>query len=194
MEDCGMSAAPDSPQAASAPAPTGRCVVLFGNKGGVGKTVVAANLAVALAQTTKKPVCLLDLDLLSMGDLGKMFGLTVQRSLADLVPALKRQTPPDRLGFNEVSLVHSSDVHLFQGLVNPRQAAALEPAALGQLIQLLKSRYEFVIIDGGKAFTVQLIAAFDTCHPILLVATPDVVAMYQTKWAMGIIESLLFPA
>ena len=186
-------AEPSTAPTPAAPEKQGRCIVVFGNKGGVGKTVVAANLAVGLAQLTKKPVCLIDLDLLAMGDLAKMLGLSPQRSLVDLVPAVKRQTPVERLPFDEMALPHSSGVHLIQALMNPRHTNAVDPASLTTILTALKARYDYVVIDGGKAFTDQLIAAFDTCNLILLVATPDIVALYQTKWALGMIESLLFP-
>ena len=188
-----MSDTPPSAQA-TPPAKSSRCIVVFGNKGGVGKTVVASNLAVALVQVAKKSVCLLDLDLLAMGDLAKMLGLSPERSLVELLPYLKRQTPMEQLPFEDISLVHSTGVHLIQGLTNPRHANALEVKALSQLMAGLKARYDFVIVDGGKAFTDQLIAAFDNANLILLVATPDIVALYQTKWALGMIENLLFPA
>jgi len=78
------------PAAAPAQAGTGRLIVVFGTKGGVGKTVVAANLAVSLAQRLKQPVCLVDLDVMAAGDVAKILSVTTGRSIVDLVPALKR--------------------------------------------------------------------------------------------------------
>jgi Flp pilus assembly CpaF family ATPase len=51
-----------------------------------------------------------------------------------------------------------------------------------------------VVIDAGKALTDVLVSAFDEANLILLVVTPDIVTLYQTKWAMSLIESLLFPS
>ena len=171
----------------------GKCIVVFGTKGGSGKTIVAANLAVALAQRISKPVCLLDLDTMAVGDLSKMLGLTPQRSIPDLMPYLKKQLPPDQLPLHEIIMPHPANVHVIQSLIHPRQLSQVDAKLVRPLLQALKLRYEYVIIDAGKALTDLLVTAFDESNLILLVVTPDIVTLYQTKWAMGLIESLLFP-
>ena len=70
--------------------PQGRFIVVFGTKGGVGKTVVATNLAASLAQRIRKPVCLVDLDMIAVGDACKMLGVTATRSIVDLMPVLRK--------------------------------------------------------------------------------------------------------
>ena len=183
-------------QASAQPkAPSGRCVVIFSPKGGVGKSAVAANVAVALAKWCQRSVCLVDLDVLAMGDLGKMLGLAPTRSLADIVPALKQRSGESAMALvNDITLTHASGARFLPGTLQPRQAAALEPFVVSDLLPMLKARYDFVIVDGGKAFTDQLVAAFDEANLILLVVTPDIVSLYQTKWAVGMIESMLFPS
>lgn len=173
--------------------PEGKCLVVFGTKGGVGKTALTANLGVCLAARSRKPVCLVDLDLTAAGDLARMLGLTPSKAIVDLAPVLKRPTPPAQLSLEGLAVTNASGVHLIQALTNPRQAHLLEPKLLRMVFSALRSEYAYVLIDGGKGLTDPLIEAFDATNLILLVATPDVIALYQTKWAMNIIESLLFP-
>jgi len=173
--------------------PGGQCLVVFGTKGGVGKTVVTANLGVSLAVRSRKPVCLVDLDLTAAGDLARMLGLTPTKAVTDLAPLLKKPKLPEQLSLEGLSVTNASGVHLIQGVMNPRQANLLEPKLLELLFTSLRQQYAYVLVDGGKGLTDPLIASFDATNLILLVATPDVVALYQTKWAMNIIESLLFP-
>ena len=159
----------------------GRVVVVFGTKGGVGKTAVAVNLAVSLSELSHKPVCLVDLDTMATGDLTKMLGLTPQRAVADLAGHLKQPTMPGELPLDDVVLQHASGVHVVPCLLSPRQGHALDPKLLQLVFRTLKARYDFVIVDGGKGLTDPVITAFDEAHLILLVTTPDVIALYQTK-------------
>jgi len=180
-------------RAAAAPNPNSRCIVVFGTKGGVGKTAVATNLAVAVAQRIGRPVCLVDLDMMGTGDLAKMLGLNPQHAVVELASQVHRAHPPQELPLEGVILTHPSGIHVVPCLLNPRQGHAVEPRLLTLLFHTLKARYDYIIVDGGKGLTDPLIAAFDVSNLILLVATPDIVALYQTKWAMNLIESLLFP-
>jgi pilus assembly protein CpaF len=192
--------------------PQGRFIVVFGTKGGVGKTVVATNVAASLAQRIRKPVCLVDLDMIAVGDACKMLGVTATRSIVDLMPVLRKalQAAPaggaNGYGANgdpglqvplpiESHVVpHASGVHVLTALTNPRQMNQMDAKALPVLFSALKRRYDYVIVDGGKTFYEPLIAAFDAANLILLVASPDVITLYQTKWALGLVESLMFPS
>ena len=173
-----------------------RVISVFGTKGGVGKTVVATNLAVALSQRVGKPVCLIDLELMALGDAGRMLMLTPQHSISEFLPHLKRKPmTPQELPIDQIVTPHASGVHLLP-CVNPsKQMVKVDPQQLAIFLGLLREsgRYPYIVIDSGKAFTDQLITAFDTANLILLVGTPDIISLYQTKWALGIIEDLRFP-
>ena len=184
---------PTTPSSSTTLAPKGRCIVVFGTKGGVGKTVFATNIAVGLAMRVKQPVCLIDADLTGVGDVAKILKVSAPRTLADLMPILRRNPDPRALSLEGVIAPHMSGVHVLTCVSHPRQVSQLDPALLGSLFLELKRRYAYVIIDGGKVFSEPLIAAFDASNLILLVATPDVVTLYQTKWALGLVQSLLFP-
>ncbi len=194
----------------------GRLIVVFGTKGGIGKTMVAINTAVGLAQRTKQPVCLIDLDVMAMGDLAKALNVALVGSIVDLLSHLKRAaasmdtgTPQGAgasdtaarqaallvsLPIDKVVSPHSSGVHVLTCFSHPRQLHQLDLQALGLVFQELKRRYRYVVVDGGKGFSEALVAAFDVANLILLVTTPDVIALYQTKWAVSMVESLLFPS
>ncbi len=173
-----------------------RVIVVFGTKGGVGKTVVSSNLAVSLSQRVGKPVCLIDLEIMALGDVGRMFKLTPQHSISEFLPYLTRKVPsPQELPVEGLITPHPSGIHFLPCVNTPGQLSRVDPKLLGQFLGLLKDsgHYPYIVIDAGKSFTDQLIAAFDSAHLILLVGTPDIVALHQTKWAVGIIEDLQFP-
>ena len=64
----------------------GRLIVVFSPKGGVGKTCIAINVAVAMAKRSADPVVLVDGDL-QFGDVSVMLGLPPQHTVLDAAAA-----------------------------------------------------------------------------------------------------------
>ena len=67
----------------------GKVITVFSTKGGAGKSVIATNLAVVLADRSEKPVCLVDADL-QFGDIAVMLKLSPQHTVVDAVNSLDR--------------------------------------------------------------------------------------------------------
>ncbi|MEI8190238.1 MAG: response regulator, partial [candidate division NC10 bacterium] len=85
---------------------TGQIVAVFGAKGGVGQTIVAVNLAIALCQTTKKRVVLVDTNVQG-GDVGTILGLHARYTILDL---LARGDELDDALMSSVLVSHSSGI------------------------------------------------------------------------------------
>ncbi len=173
----------------------GRCIVVFSTKGGVGKSILTANLGLALAHITRSPVCLLDLDVTAAGDLSRMMRLTPRQVIMHYAKDLKRQGQSVILPLDQLAMKYGppgQEVDVIQALSHPSQGRELEPVMIQSALKFLKTRYPYVLVD-SKVLTDPLIAALDEANLILLVMTPDIVSLYQTKWAMSTIESYLLP-
>lgn len=170
----------------------GRTIVIFGTKGGVGKTVVAVNLASCLSAVVEGPIALIDLDVLAVGDLTKMLRVNPKTAIADLVSQLGQAGNWKGVDLSRV-VTPIGALHVLSATRNPRQATLLDAHHLDGLFAALRVKYPYVIIDGGKVFTDILAASLDQANLILLVLTPDIVALAQSKWALETIGSLLLP-
>jgi pilus assembly protein CpaE len=160
----------------------GRVIALFSNKGGCGTSFLASNLAVALDQ----PTVLVDLNL-QAGSQDLFFGVRPRFSIVDLVQ--NRARLDDRLldGF----LVECAPKLAL--LAAPHEAEAAEDVRsehVVEVIELLRDRHDFVVLDLPHAFDANTIAALDQADEILLVLTLDILAARAAQKSLAIFGRL----
>ncbi|TRZ94079.1 pilus assembly protein TadA [bacterium] len=168
-----------------------KLIAIFSTKGGVGKSLIAANLAVALAKEGKE-VCAIDLDTQAVGDMAHILGLNPQRCLADLINFLKKQ-PQLTKKTDFVVRTKFSSVDFLAGVLKPQQSGHLYPEELPKAFAFLDKDYDYIIVDVGKNFSDIFLTALNQANLILLIVTPDVLSIYQTKWALDTLQFLHFP-
>lgn len=172
---------------AAAEAPQGKVFTVFSTKGGVGKSLVAVNTAVALAQQ-KHRVCLVDLDVNS-GDVAIMLQLSPTRNVNDLVGfnggidqgAIESLLTP----FSDRLAVVAAPVHLD----SPDQASGDD---IGKMLDGLKEMFDHVVVDTSGVFDDQALAALDRSDAIVLVGTLDIPALKGVKLATSTLDLLNF--
>lgn len=168
-----------------------KTIVVFSTKGGVGKTLIAANLAVALAQSGKR-ICAIDLDTQVVGDMAHMLGLAPQKCMADLMAFLKKQ-PQLTKRQDFVEKTKFNNVDFLAGVLKPQQTGFLYSEDLPKVFAFLDKDYDYIVVDAGKSFSDVFLSALNQANLILLALTPDVLAVYQTKWALDTLQFLHFP-
>jgi len=169
-----------------------KTIVIFSTKGGVGKTLVASNLAVALAKDFEKRVCLFDLDLQTVGDMARMLGLSPEKAVVDLLHSLKTQNP-ESIKKEDFLPRNSFNVSFLPAVLKPQQLPNLDPVGLKDIFNLLDKDYDYIIVDAGKSFNDISMAALNQANLILLVITPDILSIFQSKWAFDMLQFLHFP-
>ena len=162
-----------------------KVITVFSAKGGLGKTTIATNLAVQLAAGNKK-VVLLDLDL-QFGDVHIFMDVEPKETIADLVQDM------DSLSIDSVRsymTVHPSGVHIISAPKSPEYADVVSGDRIQALLGLLRSYYDYVIIDTATNFSDATISALEAATLILFVTGLDVSILKNSKLAIGILESL----
>jgi pilus assembly protein CpaE len=167
------------------PKARGRAIAVFSSKGGCGCSLIATNLAVI--QTT--PTVLVDLNLQS-GDLELMLGVRSKFSLADVVE--NRDRLDDALLTNYLTH-HSDNVSLLAAPVKAESAEDIEPKHIYEIMELLRQRYETVIVDAPHNFDAVTISALDHADQILVVLTLEIHAIRSTRRALEIFDRLGYP-
>jgi len=167
-----------------------KVISIFSTKGGVGKTFISVNLAVSLSQTGKK-VIILDLDVQAAQDMARMLDVTPQYSLYDVAGIVDEIKEKGDIK-NYITLVPSG-VDFFPAVIRPKQAAHITIKRIETILELLVPEYDYIIVDGGKAFTDTLINIFNRSNLLLFIVTPDILSVYETRWGLDVIQSLHFP-
>ncbi|HEY7065350.1 MAG TPA: P-loop NTPase [Chloroflexota bacterium] len=162
------------PEPPAAPrGPRGKAIVVFGLKGGVGRSTIAAHLAVSLAQRHSAGVVLVDADLWR-GDLSVLLNLRLGRGMADLVP--QGDDVVDLDAVRAMLQPHSSGVRLLSVPDEPTLVELIPPLLPARLVEVCKTEADYVVVDTAPALDDPTLHVLDVADRVLVVFTPEVSA------------------
>jgi pilus assembly protein CpaE len=169
-------------------APTGSIISVFGVKGGVGKTTLATNLAVALAQEGSASVALVDLDV-PFGDVALMLDMHPEH---DVLDALADGVVDDLEHLQKLLVPSPHGVHVLAAPLAPDDSGALDSRKVGDLLAKLAALHQFVLVDTPVGLTELTAAALDASELALLVTTPEIAALRRTHACLRLLQGLEF--
>ncbi|MCI0686429.1 MAG: P-loop NTPase [Sporichthyaceae bacterium] len=178
-----------APPARDADQPPGKILTVFSAKGGCGKTTLATNLAVALAESGDREVCLVDLDL-HFGDVAIAMQLYPVHTIAD---AAGVSGTLDDFSIRGLLTVHSPGVSVLAAPLEPGSAESIPAALVGHLLSQLSAMFDVVVVDTPAAFSDFVLAAFDLTDVFLLIATLDIPALKNLKLTLETMDLLNYP-
>jgi pilus assembly protein CpaE len=176
-------------RAAAAGRREGRIITVFSPKGGTGKTVIATNLAAALAKAGGRRTLLLDLDL-QFGDAAIMLGIEPEKTIFDFVNAPGELDPDKLAGY---TTTHKSGLDILPAPLRPEDAELVTEAKLGRLIEVARACYDVIVVDTSPFFHGPMLATLDRTDELLLVCSLDVPTLKNVRLALGTLEMLSFP-
>jgi len=169
--------------------PRGKLVTVFSPKGGVGKTTLAVNMAVALTQKGTKTVCLVDLDL-SFGDVAITLQLFPARTIAD---AVHLESGLEYAVLEPILTPYRDGLSALVAPVQPDAKDTIPASLVGRTLSILKSHFDYVVVDTAPAFDEYVLQAFDETDELLLVTTLDIPTLKNVKVAVETLDLLNFP-
>lgn len=164
----------------------GKIITFFCTKGGVGKTTLACNMAVALAQEYKKKVALVDLDL-TAGDVAVMLNINAKNTIADMV---QEQENLDSQLVDAFLVPHLCGARVLAAPLSPEQAEFVKTHHVEQLLKILKENYDYVIVDTAPVYTDINLNVLEISDSILLVVNQDLTTLKHVKKAQEILAAL----
>lgn len=169
--------------------PKGEVITVVGTKGGVGKSLIATNLSVALKQITKEKVAIVDLNL-QFGDIAVMLNISPAYTILD-VASTKGALDIEVL--EKYLLVHSTGIKVLSAPSRPADADLISGELVKNILDLLKKEGYKVIVDTAGYFTDCLLSALDLSDLVLLITTLDLPTIKNSKIALDTIRQLNYP-
>ncbi|MDX9732189.1 MAG: ATPase, T2SS/T4P/T4SS family, partial [Bdellovibrionales bacterium] len=162
--------------------PNSFIIGVTGGKGGMGKSVFSANLALAFALEMKQPTLLIDFDSQSCGDQNFLLGMREVKTVAELanftgsitpqtVPSVATMVPGTSMGY--IAAVRGRDENLGGGVEQ-----------VIKQIENLSNVFRYIILDLGNQLGPMQMAAIEKTTALLLVTAPEVLAVNQTMRMM----------
>ncbi|MDQ7793028.1 MAG: P-loop NTPase [bacterium] len=170
---------------------TQQVITVCSPKGGVGKTLVATNLAVAVASRTPARVVLADLDLNS-SDVGVHLDLLEGPTLVDVLPYLPEVGTVDMARF--VVTHRPSGLNVLLGPARPELGGLVKMEHLRRILDWLRREYHFVFLDTPPDGTSELMQeCLQVASRVLLVTTTDAASLRQARMAVDNMRRLGVP-
>jgi pilus assembly protein CpaE len=168
---------------------SGKVITFYSPHDGAGKTTLAANLAVSLANQSGLPVALVDLNL-QFGDLDLVLNLNPERTIADVVPHFQHLDA----GLMETFLTpHESGVRLMAAPPRPQYAETVTVYCVQQVLRVLKEGYAYVVVDAASVLNDITLAALDLSDEIVLVTSLDVPSLRNARICLETLRDLHYP-
>jgi pilus assembly protein CpaE len=168
---------------------TGHLVCVLGPKGGIGKTLTACNLGVALADAGHR-TAIVDLDL-QFGDLGLALSLQPERTIYDLASSGGTLDAEKVQGY---LTEHESGAQILLAPIRPDQAATITSDFLRTLYPALTAAFDYVIVDTPPGFSPEVITTIDASSSICMVGMLDAPSLKNTKLGLETLGLMRYPA
>ena len=155
-----------------------KIISMFSLKGGVGRTTLAANLAVAIRnQNPDKEVVIIDGNLLH-GDQGVVMNATEQKNISDIIRNFHNL---DRDLITDILITHSSGVKLLAAPPDAQSGEQVTGEHMRQILQYLINMFDFIIVDTRPSFDEITLSLLDHSDKILLMLTLELTAIKGAK-------------
>ena len=165
----------------------GRVVAIFSPKGGVGRTTIAVNLAVAAAVDGGKKVILVD-GSFQFGDVGVLLNLNPKnKSIADLVPELDAGVVESMDTF---VINHSSGIRVLLAPPSPEMAELITASGVKRVLDKLRAEHDLVIVDCASSMSEPTIAILDSADLILTVLSLEITSIKNMRLFLEVAEQL----
>ncbi|MGH9137365.1 MAG: AAA family ATPase [Acidimicrobiales bacterium] len=175
------------------PSHRGRVFTISSATGGCGKTFYATNLGYFLTRYTGKRACVVDLDL-QFGEVVTAMRLRPRFTVFDALQRDDGDNDDLRAHIEEYTVQHETGVHVLAAPRDPSEADRISPPDVTKIVEAVRARFDYVIVDTPPQLNEQVLAAFDLSDVLYVMATLDLPSVRNMSVFLGTLERLKISA
>jgi pilus assembly protein CpaE len=170
----------------------GTVITVAGLKGGVGKTTISTNLAIALKKETDQSVALLDSEP-NFGDVAVIMDIVDVPASQTMTEAAIHSDRLDRNSMLDYLIPHQSGVMILPSTTQPQKWRHPSPSQLQKTIGLIAQTHDYVVVDSPAGLSELTVTALEASSLILLVSSLEVASVKDAMLALDLMNSWAFP-
>ncbi len=170
--------------------PNCHLIAVVGGKGGVGKSVFAANFAAALMLELRTQVLLLDADSKSCGDQNIILGLKPNKTISEVAQFTGSLSPQ---AIPQLVTTHSSGLAYIGAVRGPEETLSPNTELFLKQLEFLSRNYKFIVADLGNEIKPFQLALLQEATAITIITTPEVLVINQTQRLINELLTATFP-
>lgn len=170
--------------------PNCHLIGVLGGKGGVGKSVFAANFALSVMTELKAPVLLIDADQKSCGDQNILLGLRPQKTVAEVA---NYQGSLNQQAVGQIVTTHPSGLGFIGAVRGPDESLQVNSALFMKQLEFLSQSYRYIIVDLGTDLHEFQKTILQEATMMILVTAPEILVVNQTQRLINELLTATFP-
>ncbi len=168
----------------------GKVITIMSPKGGAGKTVTAANIAVALAEWADEDrVVIMDADL-QFGDVCIALQVDPRHTIVDAARDIEKMD--EELLLNLLSR-HVSGLRVLPAPLEPALADEVSTPVVVRTLGMLRRMFDYIIIDTAPFLDEPVLSILERSDVVLLVVDMDLPSVKNAKLALDTLRLIKFP-
>jgi len=163
-------------------------IAVFSGKGGVGRSVIALNLAMMLRQLTQERVALVDANL-QAGDVHVLLNMNTSASIDDLREAVSL----DAEIIHHSMAVHESGLMVLRAPLHPESAERFTEDEMKRIMVDLRENFDYLVVDMSTSYSDANVMILDMADQIVLVTTLELTSLNKVTRFFEVAGKLGYP-
>lgn len=162
-------------------------ISIFSNKGGIGKTAIATNLAVEFARQTREKVVLVDLNL-PLGDVTTFINIKPSINIASAIENAAH-TGVDAI-LNACKQYKDTSLYVLAEPVYMEESYSMTPTHIFKLFEYLRESFSYIIVDIGTNIDKMNLKVLELSDLILLVSIVNLPLIRNCQRCLDLFSNL----